>query len=171
MAFLGQSFDATQVDPAQDFTPLPSGEYPAIVVDSDMKSTKAGNGQYLELTYQVIDGPMKGRLVWERLNLDNPNAKAVEIAQRSLSSLCHAVGVMKVDDSQQLHNKPLVIRVEFVQADGQKRTRDSNEVRAHKKLEGSTAQVGTPAPAANTAPAAAGPATTAAPPWANKPAA
>lgn len=169
MSFLGGTFDATQVDPAQDFTPLPSGEYPAIITDSEMKPTKSGNGQYLDLTYQVTDGPMKGRLVWERLNLDNPNAKAVEIAQRSLSSLCHAVGVLQVQDSQQLHNRPLVIRVEFVPA-GPKNNRDGNEVKAHKKLEGA-AQTQPIAPAATQhvqAPAPAQRATTTVPPWAQQ---
>lgn len=169
MAFLGQQFDATQVDTEQDFTPLPSGEYPAIIIDSEMKPTKNGNGQYLELTYQVIDGPLKGRLVWERLNLDNPSVKAVEIAQRSLSSICHATGVMQVQDSQQLHNRPLVIRVEFVKADGQKRTSDTNEVKAHKKLDGAVPVQSQPA--ANHAPAPVQPTAPAAPPWAQKSAA
>ncbi len=136
MAFLGQQFDPNAVPPREDFTPLPSGEYPVIITDSDMKPTKAGTGQYLELTFQVIDGPSKGRLVWARLNLDNPNPKAVEIAQRDLSAICHAVGhAQALTDSQVLHNRPLVIRVEFVQAGGRNQ-HDGNEVKAYKRLDG-----------------------------------
>lgn len=167
MAFLGNMVNP-DLPPAEDFAPLPSGEYPAIITDSEMKPTKNRNGQYLELTYQVTDGPLKGRLVWERLNLDNPSAKAVEIAQRSLNSLIAALGLTQVQDSQQLHNRPLVIRVEFVKADGVKRTSDTNEVKAHKKLEGATSVQSQPA--ANQA-APAQPAAPAAPPWAQKSAA
>ena len=33
------------------------------------------------LTLQVIDGPYKGRMLWARLNLENPNSTAVQIAR------------------------------------------------------------------------------------------
>ena len=67
-------FDANNVDPATDFEPIPAGKYLAVITDSEMKPTKSGSGHYLELTFQVIDGPFKNRLLWSRLNLDNPNA-------------------------------------------------------------------------------------------------
>lgn len=168
MTFLGQPFDPNAVPPAQDFAPLPTGEYPVIITDSEMKPTKRGDGQYLELTFQVIDGPSKGRLVWARLNLENPSPKAVEIAQRDLSAICAAVGhTVVLTDSQKLHNRPLVIRVEFVPA-GPKNQRDGNEVKAYKRLEGAVPQA---SPFAQ-APGAAAPAPSNEPPsWMNKPAA
>lgn len=132
MANIGH-FDPTTVAPREDFTPLPTGEYNAQIVDSDVKPTKNNNGHYAELTFEVMDGPHKGRKAWARLNLDNPNPKAVEIAQRELSAICHATGWLKpVSDTQVLHYKPLVIRVEYVQADGVKRTTDTNEIKAYK---------------------------------------
>lgn len=157
MALIGH-FNAAEVAPQQDYTPVPTGEYIAQIIDSDMKPTKRGDGQYLELTYEILDGEQKGRRVWVRLNLDNPNAKAVEIAQRQLSSICHAVETLNVTDSQQLHYKPHVIRVEYVKADGVKTQSDTNEVKAWKKLDG-------PLPASSPAPAA--PASSV-PPWARK---
>lgn len=104
-------FDANTVDPATDFEPLPAGKYLAVIMDSEMKPTKSGNGHYLELTFQVIDGQYKNRLLWARLNLDNPNAQAVQIAQGELSAICRAVGVMKPKDSIELHNLPLLVTV------------------------------------------------------------
>ena len=162
MANIG-NFDATQVAPQEDFTPLPTGEYVAQIVDSDLNPTKNGNGHYLELTLQVTEGEGKGRKVWARLNLDNPNPKAVEIAQRELSAICHAVGKMQVRDSQELHYKPLVIRVEFVPADGVKTTRDGNEIKAWKAIAGGAVTQVAPG-TAHATPASA----SAAPPWANK---
>lgn len=104
-------FNANNVDPATDFEPIPAGKYLAIITDSEMKPTKSGSGHYLELTFQVIDGPYKNRMLWSRLNLDNPNAQAVQIAQGELSAICRAVGVMQPKDSVDLHNLPLLVTV------------------------------------------------------------
>ena len=104
-------FDANHVDPASSFEPLPTGKYLATITESEMKATKAGTGNYLALTFQVLDGPHKGRLLWARLNLDNPNTTAMQIARAELSAICRAVGVMAPKDSTELHNLPLVISV------------------------------------------------------------
>ena len=106
-----QGFDANQVEPSASFEPLPAGKYLATVTESEMKPTKAGTGHFLQLTFQVIDGPHKGRFLWARLNLDNPNQTAVKIAQSELSAICRAVGVLVPKDSVELHNLPLVITV------------------------------------------------------------
>lgn len=157
MAQIGH-FDATQVAPREDFSPIPTGDYTAQIIDSDLKPTKANTGHYLELTFEVTEGEFKGRRVWARLNLDNPNPKAVEIAQRDLSAICHAIGKLQVNDSQELHYKPMGIRVEVSQREGYA---DSNEIKAFKALvKGSGAAAPAPAPA----PAS----SNGAPPWANK---
>jgi hypothetical protein len=111
MAELGQSFDATTVEPHTDFEAIPAGDYLCLITDSQMKTTKNGMGQYLELVLQVLDGPYKNRQLWDRLTLIHPHPKTVEIAQRQLSALCHAAGVLQVQDSVQLHNIPLRVRV------------------------------------------------------------
>jgi hypothetical protein len=104
-------FDASKVEPSATFEPLPAGKYLAAITESEMKPTKAGTGQFLQLTFQILEGPHKGRFVWSRLNLDNPNATAVQIAQAELSAICRAVGVLAPRDSVDLHNLPLVISV------------------------------------------------------------
>jgi hypothetical protein len=110
MAFLN-NFDANTVDPATSFDPIPDGKYIAAITDSEMKPTKSGTGHYLELSFDIVDGPFKGRKVWARLNLDNPNATTVEIAGSELSAICRAVGVMRPQDSAELHHLPLSITV------------------------------------------------------------
>ena len=104
-------FDATKVEPSCGYDPIPEGKYLAIIVGSEIKPTKSGTGHYLELTFQLADGEYKGRRIWVRLNLDNPNRQAVEIARAELSAICRAVGVMRPQDSSELHNLPLSIRV------------------------------------------------------------
>ena len=105
------NFDANTVEPSTGFDPIPAGKYPAVIVESNMKPTKNGNGQYLELTFEIIDGDFKGRKVWARLNLENQNSTAVQIARSELSAICRAVGVMQPQDSIELHNLPLIITV------------------------------------------------------------
>ncbi|MCL2001549.1 MAG: DUF669 domain-containing protein, partial [Planctomycetes bacterium] len=100
-------FNAEEVEPA-NFDPLPEGKYQVVVSASEMKPTKKHNGAYLELEIVVIDGPYINRKVWTRFNMDNPNADAVRIAKQQLSGLCRAVGMMHINDSSQLHNRPFI---------------------------------------------------------------
>jgi len=137
--------------PESQFAALPSGEYPALITDSEVKQTKKGDGSYLALTCQVIDGPYKGRQLWARVTLTNPNATAVQIGQGHLAQLRHATGQMQLQDSQQLHNIPLLVRVEHKPAQGA--YGESNEVREYKALSGAVQQM----PARAAAPAAPAP--------------
>jgi len=106
-----QGFDATQVDPSTPFDPIPAGKYLAVITESEMKATKSGAGQYLELVFEILEGEHKGRKLWARLNLNHPNQTTVKIARAELSAICRAVGVMRPQDSVELHNLPLVITV------------------------------------------------------------
>ena len=117
-----QGFDARNVEAMDEFEPIPAGQYLAAIVASDVKATKAGDGSYLELQFQVIEGPYKGRLLWARLNLDNPNKLAVKIARAQLAAVCKAVGVLTPNDSTELHNLPLTVKVAL------KRREDTDEL-------------------------------------------
>jgi hypothetical protein len=149
-------FDANQVDPSVVYEPLPAGWYKAVITTSEEKPTKAQTGSYLQLSLEVIEGPMQGRKLTDRLNLNNPNATASEIAYRTLSAICHAVGVMTPRSSQDLHDKPLMVKVKVKPADGQYSA--SNEVAGYEAHGKPVAQEAAPA-------ASAGAAT---PPWKRK---
>ena len=104
-------FDATQVEPTNTFEPIPAGKYLAMIVESEMKPTKSGTGKYLQLAFEIIEGPHQGRVLWSRLNLQNPNPTTVQIAKAELSAICHATGVLQPRDSVELHNLPIEITV------------------------------------------------------------
>jgi len=164
-------FDASSHKPMEQFDPIPAGEYQAIAVDSEEKPTKNGNGSYLQFAWEIIDGEYKGRKLWSRLNLKNPSQEAVEIAERELSSICRAAGVLRPRDSAELHGKPLVLRV------GVEKRNDTgeltNKVKGYKSINGNgSAQTSAPTPSPNaptsaqSAPAPQGPpAMPARPPW------
>ena len=149
-------FDANQVDPSVVYEPLPAGWYKAVITTSEEKPTKAQTGSYLQLSLEVIEGPMQGRKLTDRLNLNNPNATASEIAYRTLSAICHAVGVMTPRSSQDLHDKPLMVKVKVKPADGQYSA--SNEVVGYKAPGKTAMQEAAPAVASASA----------TPPWKRK---
>lgn len=132
MAYIG-NFDASIVAPATEFQALPSGEYLMAITESEMKETKGGTGQYLQMSFTVLNCAVQehlGRKVFVRLNLINANQTAVDIAQRELSAICHAVGVLKLQDSQKLHDLPMVCKVQHIPAKGE--FAESNKISAYK---------------------------------------
>lgn len=145
------NFDASTVSPESQFSPVPNGDYPVVITESEVKPTKDGSGKYLQLTLEIIDGHYKGRKIWDRLNLWNNNQTAVEIANRALSQICHAVNVLQVNDSVQLHGKPLVAQIALRPASGG--YDDSNDVKAYKAYVSGAAPVQQQAPAPAAAPA------------------
>jgi hypothetical protein len=113
MARFDMSFDATSVEPTTAHELLPAGKYRAQIVESEMRVTKNGMGQFLWLMIDILEGEHKGRKIFDQLNLVNPNPTTVEIAQRTLSAICHATGKMHVSDSEELHLIPMIIQVKI----------------------------------------------------------
>lgn len=104
------NFNARNVAPEAPRAPIPAGVYLMVITESDVVATKAG-GEMVKLTHQVVDGPCKGRLVWGNINIKNPSAEAERIGQAQLSALCHAVGVLDLNESAMLHGIPVRVRV------------------------------------------------------------
>ena len=109
-----QGFDAEVIEPMGDFTPIPKGEYLAIAIDSEFKPTKSGTGEFLQFCWELVsDGDYKSRKLWSRLNLKNASDSAVKIAQAELSSICRACGKLRPTDSNELHNIPVLLKVDL----------------------------------------------------------
>jgi len=97
----------------RSFEPLAPGDYNAMITDSQMKTTKAGTGEYLELTMQIIDGTHSGRRIWERLNVVNASKVAEEIARSQLNGIKAACNIEKLESSEQLHDIPFVLSLDI----------------------------------------------------------
>ncbi len=153
-----RGFDAQTVEPNDSFDPLPNGDYLCIITTSEMKPTKAGDGAYLELELQVIEGPYQGRKLWDRLNLNNANETTVKIAKGTLSAICRAVGVLQPKDSCELHDLPVLVKVACKKRDDTDEL--TNVIKSYKKRD---------AVATTTVASSSAPVTTAAasstPPW------
>lgn len=118
MAQLGKAFDSSQHDDMGDFDPIPAGQYPMIIDESSVEDTAKKTGKYIKFRFKVINGEFKGRFVWTNLNIINPNPVAVEIAQKELATICRACGKAVIQDTQELHGIPMLVKVRIIPPKG-----------------------------------------------------
>lgn len=143
------NFDARQVAPQTGFEPVPAGWYNVVIDETEMKPTKEGNGSYLKVRYSILDGQYAGRKIYGMITLQNSNPQAVEIGLKQLSAVAHAVGHLLVQHSEELHGKPLKIKVKI----RNDKTGEYEPQNSITQWENINAQVGdTAAPAAGAAP-------------------
>jgi hypothetical protein len=145
-------FNAHEVQPSSPMEAVPAGSYPVRITDTEIKQTKNGNGRYLQITLDIIDGEFKGRKLFDRLNLWNPNQQAVDIARKTMSAICHATNVMQPRNHEELRGKYMTAKVNQ-ENDPQYGAR--NEVKGYAAIEGAphaSAPVAQPAQAAPATP-------------------
>ena len=152
MADLGETFDPDSV-PASEFNgePLPAGMYQVQISESDIAETKSGSGTMLKLTFDVMAGEHANRKLWVNLNIRHQNAQAQSIAQRALADIFQATGTPPSRNSEDLHFKPLMVRVTIKQDEAYG---PRNEVKAYKPLAGVSGGAVRPAPSRPAAPPA-----------------
>jgi hypothetical protein len=85
--------------------------------ESGAKPTKAGNGEYIELTIEIMDGDFSGRKIWERLNINNPSEQTVQIARSQLNQLATALGQVPLKDTDQLLEIPFTLTLDIDRKD------------------------------------------------------
>lgn len=142
MAMLPSAFNSDEHETLGDYSPVPAGDYNIQAKETELVLTKkaiAANdplvGQRLKIKWEVMDGEHKGRIIWGGLNLVNKESpKAVEISQKELATICKAIGLVTIADSNELHDKPLKAKV--VVKDAQGGYDASNEIKMYYPYEG-----------------------------------
>ena len=159
MAQFGESFIADELPQGGgEFAPLPDGWYTAVINKADLKPTKDGSGKYIAVRYDIIAPTHQGRIVFGNINIKNKSTTAEEIGRQQLGSLMRAIGLARVDDTDQLIGATLQIKLATRTQEGYE---PNNDIKAFKAVEG----------AAMSMPAMTAPTTTttkASPPWAKK---
>jgi len=125
MRFEG-GFNPDDYGDMRSFDVIPEGTYKAFITEEKEKKTKAGDGFYLELIFEIQEGEHKGRRIWTRLNISNPNPAAVDIAERELKAITTACVGRTIQDSSELLEKPLaiVVGIKRERWDGQDREKN-----------------------------------------------
>ena len=84
------------------FEPLPAGSYPVQIVETETKTTNAGNGTYLKTKFEVVDGEYKGRKFFQNFNLTNANETAERIGRQHIKAILDAIGKSSAKNSQEM---------------------------------------------------------------------
>ena len=148
------SFNAEEIDVSEQRTKydvIPEDHYKAVIIESEMKPTKAGTGAYLNLKCEVIESQYAGKWIFARLNLENKNKQTVEIAQKELAHICRAIGKKAIGDSEELHHKPMTIKVVIAPPRGG--WDESNEIKAYSPANAPAAVATTGSASKTTSPA------------------
>jgi hypothetical protein len=115
-------FDAmlagTKPQEKRQYETIRPGTYFVEIVSEDTKSTKAGDGEYLELVLRIEHGEFAGQRIWDRLNLKNRSTKAVEIALATLRSIQRACGIEKLGSSADLVGHKLRVKTRLREWNG-----------------------------------------------------
>lgn len=127
-----------------NFDPVPEGWYNANISGAELKDTKAGTGQYINVRYSITGETNQGRVVFGMINVRNANTKAEEIGRQQLGELMRAIGVLEVADTDELLGASLSIKVGISQREGYD---PRNEVKGFKALKGGMPAVTQSAPA------------------------
>lgn len=104
---------------------IPAGWYKAQIVSSNLKTTRAGDGRVLTLTFYLLgEGAPKQQLL-ASFNVENPSEAAVDHAMQKLSMLSESVGKPMWENSRELYNIPLGVRVSIAPASNGYRARNT----------------------------------------------
>ena len=127
-------FDATNVEPSAPLDVVPAGKYPCRISQTEIKETKSGTGRYLQLTLDLIEGPFKGTSCSTGSISGTATPRPRRSPSKTLSAICHAVGVLKVRNHEEFRNKVVQVKV-TTRNDPQ--YGESNEVKGYEAIEAS----------------------------------
>lgn len=95
----------------RSFELIPAGWYAAQMVKSEQKTAGTGNGEYLNLEFDLLDAPFVNRKVWQMLNLWHTSAEAVRIANQQRLELLMALGKPNAQTTEELHGIPVMLKI------------------------------------------------------------
>lgn len=73
-----------------NFEAMPAGSYTMMLSECEIKTTKAGDGNYLRLVFEVTGPTHEGRKVFDNVTVRNKNSQAVGIGLGHLKELATA---------------------------------------------------------------------------------
>lgn len=112
MAFLKEEFSLeTLPQGTGNFDPLPEGWYNSVISKAELKETKAGDGELISVKYTITGPTHQGRVVFGNLNVKNASTKAEEIGRQQLGQIMRAIGLAKVNNTDQLIGGNLSIKL------------------------------------------------------------
>jgi len=93
------------------YTQVPSGDYVVACVSAEEKPNSKRTGHYIQLDFEIQEGEFAGEKLVDRINHDNPNEVARNIAFSTLKALGNAVGQNPLPTTDLLLGKRIIATV------------------------------------------------------------
>jgi hypothetical protein len=93
------------------FEPLPAGWYPVQIESAEVVQTKKKDGLILKVMFTVVGDTFANRKLFSKINIQNPSQQCQEIGIRELAGLGRACGLATLDDSAELLEKFIQVKV------------------------------------------------------------
>lgn len=134
MALLGNEIaQEIQEAKAEDFSPVPAGEYILQVTKTDCTHTKDKSGLMAVITFDIIAPSYQGRKLFARFNLRNNSAIAERIGKAQFKALIVAAHVVEpVVDTDQLLGA--TVKASVVIREATEKYGPSNEIKGYKEV-------------------------------------
>ncbi len=105
----------TQIENAKENTgsasKVPSGDYVVICTSTEEKENSKKNGHFIINEYEIQEGEYAGEKLIDRINFDNPNETARNIAFATLKALGKAINIEPLANTEQLIGKRIIAKV------------------------------------------------------------
>jgi len=122
-------------DQVNNFSPVPRGIYKLKAIEAEEFDTRAGDGTYIRVVFEVVDGDYARRKIFQNFNINNPSEQAQDIGRGQVYAWRMACNRPTAEDSDQLLEIPFMGAVDVEEGKGgygpQNRIRrflDPNEV-------------------------------------------
>jgi hypothetical protein len=105
----GAGFDGQAAQ--RQFSPLPPNEYGVQITDAGVHDNKNNPGCHIKLELTVLEGECKGRKVFWRMNVKNPNQVAEDRGKEDLAKLQSVLGIVSLTSTEQLQGGYVTAKV------------------------------------------------------------
>lgn len=112
-----EGFNPAEVEPTAPIELIPAGEYPVILIETDLVQKDSGAVQF-EYCVQITEGEFQNRRVYSQQNYTKKDGMPNQIGRGFLSQICRCVGVMSPRDTSELHHKRLIAKIGVQQDKG-----------------------------------------------------
>ena len=143
MSFLNVAININDLPDSDNSSmePVPAGVYQALIDGAELKTTKAGTGQYISLRLKIQGGQYNNRVFFDIININNPNETAQNIGLATLKKIMSAMQLMTVQNTDQLIGGTLVVKVAIERSE---QYGDKNKVKDYQSVGGSAPVINVP---------------------------
>lgn len=94
------------------FVPIPEGQYPAMIVSSEQKTSTAGFPMIV-FKWEIIDEKYKGRQIFDYVLLSHHDASTLQMNKRQMNNIIRGCGKISANFTEELHGIPCLLTLKI----------------------------------------------------------